>query len=138
MTTTAKLVGRSLRLIQVIDARQPVRDADMQTATLALNAMMRRWEADGISLGWQPVQNPSDELPIPEEAEEAVAYNLAVRLAPEYGVDVPPVVGRGAVEFFNDLMRDQMVATPIRPILDAPAPSVGHAGTLDGSGWYVG
>lgn len=138
MTTTAQLVGRSLRLIQVIDARQPVRDPDMQTAIVALNAMMRRWEADGISLGWQPVSNPSDELPMPEEVEEAAAYNLAVRLAPEYGVDAPPVVASAAVQGMNDILRDQMVATPVRPILDAPIPSDRSNGTLDGSGWYVG
>lgn len=138
MTTTAQLVGRSLRLIQVIDARQPVRDADMQTAILALNAMLRRWEADGISLGWQPVENTSEELPLPEEAEEGVAYNLAVRLAPEYGVEVSHVVGRGAAVFLNDILRDQMVATPIQPILGTPMPDGWSNRTVNGSTWYVG
>lgn len=122
MTTTAKLVSRSLRLIQVINATQPVKAVDMQTGIEALNAMMRRWEADGISLGWQPVDNPSDELPLPEEAEQAVAFNLAVTLAPEYGVEPSALVIAGAMGGMNDLLRDQAVATPIQPILDAPVP----------------
>ena len=84
--------------------------------------MMRRWEADGISLGWSAVSNPSDVLPAPEETEDAVAYNLAMRLAPEYGVSVMPEVSGAALSFLNDILRDQMVATPIRPILDAPVP----------------
>lgn len=122
MTTTATLVARSLRLIQVIDAVQPVKPQDMTTGIQALNAMVRRWEANGLSLGWQPVASPSDPLPLPDEAEEAVAYNLAVRLAPEYGVEVSAVVAVGAGEFLADLRRDQAVATPIRPILAVPVP----------------
>lgn len=138
MTTTAVLVARSLRLIQVIDARQPVRDPDMQSAILALNAMMRRVEADGVALGWQPVSSPSDELPIPEEAEQAVAYMLATLLAPEYGVDVSPVVAAGAAGGMADLLRDQMVATPIQPILDVPWTDNAARNTLNGSSWYAG
>lgn len=138
MTTTATLVGRSLRLIQVIDARQPVKAADMQTAIEALNAMVRRFEADGLALGWQPVANPSDELPLPPEAEEAVAYNLAVRLAPEYGVDVSPVVASAAVQGMNDLLRDQMVATPIQPLLDVPTPSERRGADLTAASWRAG
>lgn len=122
MTATSSLVARSLRLIQVIDVVQPVKPQDMTTGIEALNSMMRRWEANGIAMGWQPVVNPSDVLPFPEEAEEAVAYNLAVRLAPEYGTDIAPAVIGGAISFLDDLRRDQAVATPIRPILAVPVP----------------
>lgn len=136
MTTVTKLVARSLRLIQVIDAVQPVKPQDMDTAIEALNSMVRRWEADGLAMGWQPVANPSDVLPLPDEAEEAAAYNLAVRLAPEFGVDIPPAVIGGALSFLNDLLRDQMVATPIRPILDVPIPSTdGEATRLRSTAW---
>lgn len=136
MTTVAKLVGRSLRLIQVIDPTQPVKAADMETAIEALNSMMERWEADGLALGWQPVANPSDTVPIPKEAEDGVTYNLSVRLAPEYGVDIHPAVGGSALSFLNDLLRDQMVATPIRPILDVPIPAAnGEATRLRSTAW---
>jgi len=138
MATVAKVVGRALRLIQVIDARQPVKAADMETAIQALNAMVRRWEADGISLGWVPNENPSEELVIPEEAEQAVAANLAVLLAPEYGVAPSAVVAQMAAAGLNDLMRDQAVATPIRPILSAPEASHYRSNTLNGSSWYNG
>lgn len=138
MSTVAQIVGRSLRLIQVIDARQPVKASDTETAILALNAMVRRWEADGISLGWIPVENPSDELSVPHEAEQAVAANLAVLLAPEYGVSISPVVASMATQGMNDIMRDQQVATPIRPILNAPIPADYRSNTLNGYSWFNG
>jgi len=138
MATVAKVVGRALRLIQVIDARQPVRASDMETAIEALNAMIRRWEADGISLGWMPNDNPSEEVLVPDEAVQAVAANLAVVLAPEYGVSVSAVVAQMAAAGMNDLMRDQAIATPIRPILSVPESSNYRSNTLNGSSWYNG
>jgi hypothetical protein len=114
----------------------------METGIEALNAMMQRWEADLLSLGWSPVASPGDELPIPVEAEQPVAYCLAVLLAPEYGVTPLSTVTQEANAGLNALLRDQAVATPILPILDAPIPSsLGNNGalnSLDGSNWYVG
>jgi len=48
--------------------------------------MCNRWEANGLALGWVNVTAPDGTMPSPTEAEEAIAYNLALRLAPEYGV----------------------------------------------------
>lgn len=122
MATVERVVARALRLIQVINPRQPVQASDMQTAIEALNTMMARWEANSLSLGWSSVENPSDELPVPVEAEKAVAYNLALDLCPEYGTQPPAAVIASATVAYSELLRDQMVATPIRPILDVPTP----------------
>jgi len=135
MTTAANMVKRSLRLIQVINTVQPIKAEDAQTGIKVMNAMLTRWEANGLSLGWTNVDNPSDVLPLPPEAEEAVAYNLAVRLAPEYGVEVSLVVGRGSVEFLADLRRAQAVATPIQPLLDVPCPDWYGARTFRSTVW---
>ena len=114
MTTVAKLVTRSLRLLRVIDAVQPVKPQDMETAIEALNAMLRRWEANGIALGWQPVANPSDTLPLPDEAEEVVAYNLALTLQPEFnGGDLDISVVAVARNGYALLQRDNAVANPL-------------------------
>ena len=140
MTTVSKIVSRALRLIQVIDPSQTVKDQDMETAIEALNAMMQRWEADLLSLGWSPVASPGDEVPIPVEAEQAVAYCLAVTLAPEYGVTPLASVVQLANSGFADLLRDQAVATPIQPILDAPIPGGRRQAlnSLTGANWSVG
>jgi hypothetical protein len=140
MTTVSKIVARALRLIQVIDPTQTVKDQDMETAIEALNDMMNRWEADLLSLGWSDVSSPQDEMPIPREANRAVAYNLAVEIAPEYGTEPLPRVTKGAESGLNDLLRDQAVATPIQPILDAPIPGGRRQAlnSLTGANWYVG
>lgn len=140
MTTVSKIVSRALRLIQVIDPSQTVKDQDMETGIEALNAMMQRWEADLLSLGWSPVASPQDVMPIPVEAEQAVAYCLAVTLAAEYGVTPMSSVIQMALSGFNDLLRDQAVATPIQPILDAPIPGGRRQAlnSLTGANWYVG
>lgn len=136
MTTVAKIVSRSLRLIQVIDAVQPVKPKDMETAIEALNAMMARLEADGIALGWSSVANPSEAIPIPEEAESSVSFMLAKWLAAEYGVQPSALVMEGATQGENALIRDQAVATPIRPIVAVPVPenASAHSGGLSAGG----
>lgn len=132
------LVARSLRLIQVIDPLQSVKAQDMETAIDALNALMARIEADGTALGWSPVTNPSDDLPLPQEATQAIAANLSIVLAPEYGVTPLPTVQAMALSGMENLLRDVAVATPIQPILALPKPTNFNGATLNGQSWYVG
>ena len=132
------LVARSLRLIQVIDPQQSVKATDMETAIDALNGMMARIEADGTALGWSPVANPSDDLPLADEMTQAIAYNLAITLAPEYGVTPLPTVVGMALTGMEALLRDVAVATPIQPILSVPTPSYKSGRTINGESWYVG
>jgi hypothetical protein len=122
MTTAADFVKDTLLLLQVVNVQQPVSAADIETGIRSLNRYCTRLEANGTSLGWSNVDNPSDVLPLPPEAELPVMYGLALDIAPQYGVTpLPSVVGR-SIEYTNDLLRDQAVATPIQPILDAPWP----------------
>lgn len=122
MATVEKVVARALRLIQVINPRQPVQASDMQTGIEALNGMMNFWESKGLSLGWSDVENPSDELPTPKEAYLTIGANLALELASEYGTQPPQAVVAAAISGYSTLRGQQMVATPIRPILDVPVP----------------
>lgn len=74
--------------------------------------MMNRWEADGISLGWSDVTDGANTLPAPVEADDAIAYNLAVKIAPEYGVMLSQLVGIGATDGYNAVLRDVWAAQP--------------------------
>lgn len=138
MTTVADFIKDTLGTIQVINPSQSVSASDMQTGIRFLNRLMTRLEASGISMGWRDVESPDEEMPIPPEAELGVMYSLGIMLAPQYGVDVMPAVAAGAQTFLNDLMRDQMVATPIQPILGVPMPDGWSSRTVNASTWYVG
>jgi hypothetical protein len=137
MTTVEKIVSRALRLIGVHDPGEPLEASDVITGIEALNAMIRRWEANGQSLGWSDVANPSQEMPSPPELDACIAFNLALEVAPEYDVMPSVMVGTRAGELLADLRRDNEVATPIEPILDVPMSSTGGARRLGWpSDWY--
>lgn len=60
-----------------------------------------------------------DDLPYPPEYNRALRYNLAVDLAPEYGVDVPPAVAMVARQSKSAVARNnlQVPTAPIDPLL---------------------
>lgn len=113
MTTAANIVARALRLLRVLDPNEATEAEDFETARVAMNSMLRRWEANGLALGWQDIENPADEMPIPAEAEQAVTFNLALTLRPEYGVSLDPDVVAMAQEGLSELRRDVLVANPL-------------------------
>lgn len=114
MATVGAVCGRALRLIGVQDPTEAISADNFQTALEALNAMMLRWEANGITMGWQAAANPSDVLAAPPEAEEAVVYQLAARLCPEYQMQLPSAVAAGAQEFLSNLRNDVVINNPIK------------------------
>lgn len=120
MTTVASLVRTALLHLRVTPAAQPVKPQDMADGIDALNQMLVRWEADGISLGWHEVSNPSEDLPVPAEAVEAVGYNLAVKLRARYGVDIDPDVVEFAREGLSRLHGDVMARDAARLNYDLP------------------
>lgn len=90
MTQAIDIIRDALEQIRVADANAAVDVNDSATALRALNAMMRSWEADGLSLGWADITHADDDLPTPPEADEAIGANLAIRLAARYGVQLNP------------------------------------------------
>lgn len=113
MTEVATIVRDALVILGVRDAQQPIPAIDMEDGIRVLNMMLRRWEANGLTLGWTDVVNPSDELPLPPEAEEAVGYNLAIRLRGRYQVFIEPDVFEFARIGLAALRRDVKVAAPL-------------------------
>jgi len=120
MAAVQTIINRSLRLLKMLDPNESPTAVDTNTAIEALNAMMVRWEADGVSLGWSAVSAGSDVLPAPEEAEEAIAYNLAVRLRPEYGAPLEQDVYAQAQEGLGRLLADVAANDYARLSYDLP------------------
>lgn len=110
MTKVADIVKDALEHLGVIDTRQPVQAADMQTGIRALNMMMRTWEAIGLSLGWKDVDNPSDDIPSPPEADQAIGYALAVILAPRFQTPVSAELASLAASSIRSLRAQQAMS----------------------------
>lgn len=125
MTTVTQIVSRSLRLLGVLDPAEAAEAEDMTTGMQVLNGMLARWEANGLALGWASVSSPSATIPLPAEAEEAVAYNLALKLAPEYKVEPSAWIVGDAREGLAALRRDCLVSRPLTIASDLPR-SLGH------------
>jgi hypothetical protein len=113
MSTVQQVVTRALRLLRVIDGKQPVKPYDMTTGIEALNTMMRQWESLPLPMGWQDVSNPSDEMPTLPEADKAIAFNLALELRPEYGSTLDQDVIAQSVLSLSYLRRQYAAANPL-------------------------
>ena len=122
MALVSEIINRSLRLIGAIDALAATDAVDSQTAIVALNALCNRWEANGLAMGWVDVSDPDDTFPAPVEAEEAITYQLALRLAAEYGVAPRGDVAAFAMESLAALRRDRLAAAPLTLASDLPRP----------------
>jgi P22 tail accessory factor len=141
MTTTVDIVGSALRKAGVLDSSEPVQPADFDQAVSALNRMMMRWEAKGINTGWSPVALPSDIIPAPIEAEDAIIYNLALVLAPEYGAQIGADVASVAQGALVDLKNSIYVTSSMHLNTDMPNSNRSRRWNMytdspaDGPGW---
>lgn len=133
MANVADIIRAALGHLRVIDAMEAVEAEDSRDAIQALNRMMRRWEADGVNLGWSDVDNPDDLLPAPPEAEEAIGYNLALRLRANYGATLDQDVVQFAQDGLASLKADCLRASPLHHGAALPCAEAGNdADALNG------
>lgn len=128
MTTAAEIITDAFLLIRSNDPGEALEEYDFAQGKRVLNRMLRRWEANGLALGWQDITNPDDVVPLPAEAEEPVIYNLAVKLRAVYGATLEQDVISLARDGYRALLRDVYAAAPPIQITSAPCPSNGIAG----------
>lgn len=122
MTQVSAIVRDALLLLGVQDAAEPVSAQEMQDGIRALNTMLARWEADGVSLGWAAVSAPTDTLPAPPEAEQPIIANLALKLRANYKVPIEPDVLQMATDGLAALRADVLANTFARvSYADLPA-----------------
>lgn len=106
MTDVVTIVRAALLRVGVIDSSGSVEAGIMEDAIASLNRMMRRWEADGIAVGWSDVGNPGDAFPAPPEVEQAVIDCLAVSIGGDYGHPADQLLLLQAKEGYNASLAD--------------------------------
>lgn len=115
MATNLQTIERALRLLTVLDINASANAKQSEIGIKALNEMLIRWEANNLPLGFTSQTSAAATIPVPDEALSAVAYNLAVELAPEFGVMPSALVMSAAGALYNALLRDAFIVTPSDP-----------------------
>lgn len=110
MATAIKIVTRAMRLCGILDSTQAPAADDTQDAIDTLNRLGARWLASGLLTAWTDATLPTSTLVTPVTADEALAYALALRIAPEYGRELSATVLQRAGEEIKLLWRDRLVA----------------------------
>lgn len=93
----------------------------IEGALRRLDTMMATWNGKGLRLGY-PLpstlsnSDPDEEMTVSDMALEAMALNLAIRIAPGFGKNVSPDTKVGAKGAYNQLMAQS--AKPIEQQLD--------------------
>ena len=103
MTTAGDVVKLALLDILVETDEGSIEASDYADAFKVLNNYMASLELRNIRLGYSSVSNNADEVTVPEGVIEGIAANLAIRLAPMYGVTPSPELHQKARDGAKDI-----------------------------------
>lgn len=103
MTTATEIVTAALGKLLVRSADVPLEADELQDGIAALNRMMAAWNLSALS--WTAVTSGSDTIASPAYAEDAQVFDLAQRLAPDYGVALNPALVIARKEAMNEMRR---------------------------------
>jgi hypothetical protein len=92
-----------------LGANYDLQPEQLQTALKRLDAMMATWNKRGIRIGYPLVSSPENssldtETNVPDEANETIYTNLAVRLCKPFGVMLTADLNDRANDLFKNLM----------------------------------
>ncbi len=98
MATAGDVIQTALKRILVQASDAPLEPDEYQDALESLNDLMAAYEADGIRLGYTPVDNVEDEVTVPAGARRGIIANLAVEISADYGGNITAALTRQASE----------------------------------------
>jgi hypothetical protein len=102
--TKGELVTAALGEFGISSYEFDITPEELASGVRRLNAMMAFWASKNLLLSYADSDDTDAESNIPGVALEAVITNLAIRLAPSYGKQVPLEVATVAKESLNALL----------------------------------
>ncbi len=112
--TAASLITDALGEILVAASEQPIEASEFSLAIRYLNRMMAQFDANGISLGYTVVSNPSDLMTVPDGALAGMMFNLALRLATPFDEPVSPDLRENAKDGLQAMRKLAVTIKPAR------------------------
>ena len=118
MSSGTSVIQGALQKISAHSPLQPAPPEAIETGRLVLNSMLSEWEDDGINLSIAPLETAGSELSEPLGTRNAIMFNLALALAPDFpGAQVSDELRRQAKKSYNKTKR-------IWKVIEIPKPQV--------------
>lgn len=115
--TKRQFIAAALSEIGIASFEFDLSPEELETALRRLDSMMADWNARGIRVAYPlasyTTSSVSQDTGVPDSANEAIIYNLALRLAPSYGKQVSREVKVAAKNGYNTLLMRAGVTDPI-------------------------
>ncbi len=102
MATALDIITGSLRLLGKLQSGEVPTAAEGADALVTMNLMLHAWRDQGLDIEHSDYAL-SDTVPLQSNHLHALRYQLAVELAPEYGVAVTPLLLGAAQEYMRGL-----------------------------------
>ena len=102
MATASEIVNRAYRRLNVLRPNATPSAAQADYGLNAFNEMLDSWAGEGVDV--------TDDLPIAAKYERGVVALLAQRLAPDFGLQLPPQIEREAREGWRTLQAGYITA----------------------------
>lgn len=117
--TKLQLVRQAFSEIGLADYDFDLQPEQLQNALRLMDSMIAMWNSKNILLSYPTPTSPensnlSDESNIPDRANEAVYFNLALRLAASLGRPVTPELKASAWYAYNNLLSWVMQPQPMQ------------------------
>lgn len=90
--TNLQLIADALRLINVINETETPSAEQGAKCLRSLNQLMEEWSEDSVNLQYFEQTSTSATFPCPAYSHSGVTAALAMRVAPTFGAEVPPLV----------------------------------------------
>jgi hypothetical protein len=113
VATYRDIVNQALRELGVLHSGEVANADEGANGLTALNQMLNSWLYDGIDLEHITATGLTDVLPYPDDHHSAFAYNLAMRLAPQFGVAPTPVLIAMAAQGFRYMQNRYLKIRPL-------------------------
>ena len=138
MATAAQLLKAAMQELLVQDVEAPLEPSEYQDAIFYLNNFMFDLDANGIALGFTEVSNLGDAITVPPGAIQGIIKNLAVVLAVQYDVSVPPELYQQAREYMGTLEKLGIANGSIAFPSTLPIGSGNEKNNFNNSHYYLG
>lgn len=103
MATALDVIRRALRIVGAVAPGETPAAADVQDALLTLNTLLAEWYEAGVGIPDYSASAPFASLSTDLADLDAMAYQLAFRIGPEYGFEPSPAQMMAGDEAFSRL-----------------------------------